>query len=392
MLPRLYELKNNTHSLDGNGYGFFSKLSKCYVTEEKNGEYYCELEIMPNDRLVNALAPGLIIKAKANHKDTPQLFEILKVQVAKNGVTTVTANHIKQYYFNNIIRPIIFQPYSYKYSGTAAEVVKKVSSSTRLLRPSTDDSGNSLLYQYVNVSGFDNTSKTLGLDFSQPLTLNDVFNSDGGIINTFGGEFHFDNSDIYFLKKRGSNTNKVIRYGSNISDYTQTLDNSEVYKLIYPYAKFSANDNYIVIEGTMAVTNASIEDYFYYKVLAKDFSDKFCAKKYNSGGTYDPMTPEGQEYIENRLTELAEKYVENHPHKLVEPKVNITVTYQPELDKLQNIGLCDTVKVIYGQLGMTHSAQVIKTIYDSLNERYVEMEIGEKKLYLNNFIKKSNRR
>jgi phage-related protein len=121
-----------------------------------------------------------------------------------------------------------------------------------------------------------------------------------------------------------------------------------------------------------------------------DFSSKFTANKYKRSKFSDFSS--WNTAIKNRLNELAENYITKRPKKLVEPSVNMKITYQSELNSMQDIGLCDTVKVVYGISNLTHTAQVIKTVYDSINEKYVEMEIGEKKLYLNNYIKKTNRR
>lgn len=377
MLPRLYNFK--IHSPECNGYGFFNAVKDCKVTEEKNGEYFCKLTLASCDRLIKMIQPGLFIKAKANHKDSPQFFEILEVQIAKDGTAEITANHIKQYFFNNVVK-IPSGSSGLINEGTAQEVFYEIINHGRLFRP--------LDTRFI--TGFDTTSRTLKIELDRPTDFNSVFNDSGGFIDTFGGEFYFDNEKTYLKKSRGSATNKIIRYGSNISDYTQTLNNSEVYTHVYPYAILQKGDNDVTIEGDMVQTGADITDIYFYKLLPLDFSNKFSANKYKYSKYSDFESWEA--VIKKRLNELTENYIKNRPKKLIEPNVNIKVTYQAELDKLQDVGLCDTVKVVYGPLQAVHTAQVIKTVYDSVNERYIEMELGEKKVYLNDLIKKSLRR
>ena len=391
MLPRLYQNATKIiegHDFDNNGYGFFNQCTKCDVTEERNGEYFAEIEIGANDRLIDKVSPGMFVKAKPNPKDPPQLFEVNEVVISKNGSASIKANHIKSYFFNNVIRPAYYSAFDYKLSGTVEEIINSITQHTRLLRPSEDDEGKTYLYQKVMVSGFDGQeSKTLPLVLDTHLSIDTIFNDSSGIIANFGGEFYFNNFKVYFKKNRGSKTNKVIRYGSSISDYSQTIKNEDNYTSIFPYAKFSNSDEGdIIVEGDVVSTNKPIVDAYFQRVLVKDFSDKFKSKK------WDETTKKGREEIKEQLNFLAGRYAVNHNAKLIQPSVNMNVTYQPELNKLQDIGLCDTVKVIYGPLRATHTAKVIKTVYDSINERYKEIEIGEKKYKLTDFLKKSNRR
>ena len=46
---------------------------------------------------------------------------------------------------------------------------------------------------------------------------------------------------------------------------------------------------------------------------------------------------------------------------------------------LESVSLCDTVTVTYPKLGVSAKAKVIKTVYDSLRERYISVDIGDAK-------------
>ncbi|MBR0089943.1 MAG: hypothetical protein IJP94_08900, partial [Clostridia bacterium] len=126
--------------------------------------------------------------------------------------------------------------------------------------------------------------------------------------------------------------------------------------------------------------------YLFQKLLPVDFSDRFNDK-------YDASTSSGRAAIKSRLNTLTQRYVNSNTSKLGQPKANIVITEQSELNKLQDVGLCDKVRVVHSAAGLTlESNKITKVVYDSLRERYVQHQIGERKLNLSDYIKKSSRR
>ena len=372
MLPRLY---NNTGVFSsGNGFGFFNHCGKCEVTEERNGEYSLEMVLMPNDRLVDIVVPGKLVKAKPNHTDPPQLFSVTDIEIASDRITTVRATHIKGSFFNTIITPFeITESNPVNLTGTIYQVIETILARVRFNRPYMDKEGNLHLGQGVDVIGFDNTQKTLSIDLNKPLTLDEVFFGEGGIISTFGGEFKYDNEKIYLYKNRGVQTYKTIRYGDGISDFTQTLSNMDNYNYVIGYAVFSNQGDSAVMNNLVYYIDSDIVSvpgettpYLFQKLLPVDFSDRFNDK-------YDASTSSGRAAIKSRLNTLTQRYVNSNTSKLGQPKANIVITEQSELNKLQDVGLCDKVRVVHSAAGLTlESNKITKVVYDSLRERYVQ--------------------
>ena len=66
------------------------------------------------------------------------------------------------------------------------------------------------------------------------------------------------------------------------------------------------------------------------------------------------------------------------------PTTNMTVNFamiwqSPEyanIAALEKVVLCDTVYVYFRALGVYSAEKVIKTVYDSLNEKYISIELG----------------
>lgn len=56
------------------------------------------------------------------------------------------------------------------------------------------------------------------------------------------------------------------------------------------------------------------------------------------------------------------------------------------LKRLQNVGLADSVNIVCGS-GTVVTEKATKVIYDSLKERYIQHEFGERKVSLKDFIK-----
>lgn len=361
MLPRLYEGKTDISNYKSNGLGFFNSVKRCEVTEERNGEFFLELEIYENDRLRNKVSPGMIIKAKPNNIDNLQLDDI---SIDKYGNLSLTALHIKSVFMKNATAEIRSGD---SIPGTPAEVFDILSSSLAL---------DNIFTFYSDIS---NTA-----DFKKGLLsgemLEDIFYSDdGGMLDVFGGELYFDNFSISLLKKRGHMTDKVIRYGSNISDYNQTITSAEIYTHILPYAEVEnlKDNDTIRVSANPIPTGANLNEF--QKILPVDFSKKCKKYKVNSSNGV------GYADLNTRLIELGNKRVEKKKERLTQPTVNIAITYTPILNDLQDIQLCDRVKVVYGDNVTT--AKAVKMVYNCIQERYVNIEFGEKKLNLTDLIK-----
>lgn len=379
MIPRLY---NDTDDFTTNGYGFFSRCYKCEVTEEENS-LTCVTEIRSDDRLINTVSPGMYIKAKPDHIHNPQLFKIKEVEITRSGAV-ITASHIKEDFFNQYTTggsAIDYdeekQEYIYYFKGTAKQVVDEILACIPIQNEFK-----------IHVSGFDSTQKTLSRGFELSESLSDIFLSEEGIVELFGGEFEYDNFDVYYKKRRGSDSGKVIRYGNSISDYAQVINNDEVYTHVRPYGTITVDFLTKTVEnvayGNKIPTGAVARND---RILQVDVTDDLKRKIFKvTDEDYNWQT------IVAEINSLGQKYVNRNRAKLSQPSVNIRVTYRSELDRLSNVGFSDTVTVSYGPLEMIHTANVTRTVYDSLLERYNELQIGDKKMTLSSFIRSSLRR
>ena len=78
------------------------------------------------------------------------------------------------------------------------------------------------------------------------------------------------------------------------------------------------------------------------------------------------------------MTNYARTYAANN--NLGKLSVSISVTLRAELDEMQEIGLCDSVKVILDNFGTKATAKITEATYDSLLERWDKLIIGDARI------------
>jgi hypothetical protein len=192
----------------------------------------------------------------------------------------------------------------------------------------------------------------------------------GCVLDVWGGEYEFDNYVIKLHQHRGADNGVTIEYGKNLTDVTQERNITETYTHIMPYATYtSETDGDITVTLTEKVLPLTIaENVGHQKALIVNFTDKFSEN--------EPVT-------EQALRLKAAAFVQNS--SLGTPKVNIKAAFvslwQTEEYKsiapLERVKLCDTVTVRFVKLGVSAKAKVIKTVYDTVTERYISVEIGD---------------
>lgn len=363
MFPILYASNTVGEDFGNNGLGFIRNCTKCKVTEVRNGLYELELEMLTNDRLAGSIADSMLLKAKANPHDKPQIFEIYQMSVTDTKITA-KAQHLKYIAGGNVIDKLV----NSDVAMTPVETWNNIQSDLYLENLFTFDS--------------DITTKaivTAGRDC--PIRLGDFLSgSDGSMLDTFGGEFHYDNFKIELLKNRGSETGIAIRYGSNISTYQQDSDSSTVYSHLLPYAIVKAEDydtgksigDKMVYASLIDLQNSNLT---YKRALAYDFSDSFTEDD-DIAVIYQNGVVSNWSNLTAKLNTVAAQYVNKNRTALTEISVNITVDVAETLKNLENCKLCDTVQVYFEPLGISATAKIVKTEYDVLLEKYTKIELG----------------
>lgn len=334
MIPILFE--KTEVNFDTYGIGALSDVTSCVCTEERNGQYECIFTYPITGVRYEEIQAERIVKAKAKPLGDDQLFRIYRMTKPIHGIVTVYAQHI-----------------SYDLSGVA---VTPFSASLGPEQAMTRLFTGTSFIAHSDKSG----SKTFGPDVPQSVRAM-LGGTSGSVLQLWGGEYKWDNFDVYLQTNRGLDKNVVIEYGKNLTDLVADNDLSEVYSQLLPYATYMDEDgNRQTVTGDPVPITSVITRT---KTLVKDFSFDFDGQM-----TPAQVTAKGQEYVrENPLgyetPSLTVAFV-NLQHDAPYPAAAATVD------------LCDTVTIRYTALGVDVKAKIVKAEYDTLNERYTRLTIG----------------
>lgn len=349
MIPILYEAK--TSNFTGNGTGFLKDATECTVKEVRNGTFELTLKYPENGVYADKLTEDAIIKAKPNNKDNDQLFRIYKSGKTIAGVNTFYAEHISyELNSNPICQPVIE-------GKNPQQAIEQVLSQAAVPNNYTAWSD----IQTRNSTSVDDV-------ISVRKMLGGV---EGSILDTWGGEYQFDNFTIKLWKSRGKDTGETIRYGKNLITAEQEKNIANTVTAIFPYARYKkdeTSEEEILVklsEGIIKTPNA--DRYARLKCEPVDFSDKF---------------KDGVVITEDMLRKVATAYAQSG---IDEPSISIKASFQ-DMNKIKgnenlatfnSIDLCDIVTVIIEKLDIDVKAKVVSYTYNVLKERAENVEIGK---------------
>lgn len=322
--------------------GWLAEAISCRCTEERNGIYELELQYPMLGTYAADLVIDRYIKAKPNSTGDNQLFHIRKVSKPINGMFTVSCDHVS-YALSGYPVPTVSA------SGNAQVAINAVLTAAK--------------NQLGKDTGFSAAPTDIALSSSISLANVSARAALGGvqgsILQTYGGEYEFDNYTIKLHKSRGQDHGVRISYGRNMTDLKCEIDMDSAYTGLYGYVK---NDN-VDLKSYVSVTNSSGINA---KTLIRDFSSDFS----------------GDEITQAKLDSAVSAYISKND--INSPSVSMTVSFvdlsqSPEyasFSALEAVNLCDTVKIYHKDLDIDIKAKVIKTTYDVLRERYTSIELG----------------
>lgn len=350
MIPILY--KADATNFASYGIGALPDTISCEVTEERNGAYECVVKYPVTGMNYSEIKRERIIKAKPSDTGSPQAFRIYRMTTPINGIVKIYAQHI-----------------SYDLAAIATPQWESTPITPQLAVEEVFD--NALTPHRFTFQTDYTEAKAFAV--SKPKSLRAVLGGEeGSVLSLWGGEFEWDNFKVVHHQGRGHNNGVVIEYGKNLTKFEHDSDISDVYTDLLPYAVTEdENGNETVITLTEQILQIGKTTLSQRKTLIKDFTDSF---------DIDAVI------TEDLLREKAQKYLENNPLGMETPTLTISfeaLWKQPEYAAvLERVALCDTVTVRHSELGISEHVKVIKTVYDTLAEKYVSITLGSAKASL----------
>ena len=351
MIPILFE-KDET-SFTSNGLGGLPDAVSCTVTRE-SVFYELTMKYPMKGLHFDLIAYDRIILAKPDAVKSPQPFRIYNISRPIGGVVTICAEHIS-YQTNHI--PVM--PF---FNRTPAGALQKIKESTV-----TDCPFNLLT----------DISSEISFSPSVPKSMRQMLIGDEeSFISIYGGEIDFDMYDISIKLSQGADNGVKIAYGKNLVDLKQEENISNTITGICPYATHRDGETETTLTlPTGAECVLTAHNFSYPRILTVDLSSEMTEEDWAG----DIATQQ------NALKNHAENYIKTH--KIGVPEISITVDFinlgdseeYAHLKNLSRLRIYDWVSVEFTALGVNSKAQVSKTEYDVLREKYNKITLGELK-------------
>lgn len=333
MIPILYS--PTTTSFTTGGIGKLIDAGSCIVTEERNGSYELEMTYPITGHLYDEIKQRSIIFAKPSPAQSEQPFRVYRITKPLNKVVTIYAAHI-----------------SYDLSGIPVKNFTSQSVQAALTALTT--------YSVIsNPFTFWSDKTNSGvMEIETPMPCRTILSN---ILDVYGGEYEFDKYTVKLHSQRGFDNGVSIKYGKNLTDLEQDENCSNVYTGVLPY--WTGNE--MTVSGS--VVNAP-GTYDFTRILPVDFTSDF----------EEQPSPA-------QLDNAATNYIS--ANNIGIPEVNLTVSFVHlnQTEEYKNLGiferveLGDTIKVEFAAMGVSSTARCVKTVYNTLLERYDNVELGEVK-------------
>ena len=348
MIPVLFEA--TAKNFDTFGIGVLKDTISCEVTEERNGPFELVLKYPTSGFLYEYIKKERIVLAKPNDTKANQAFRIYEISIPINGVVTVKAQHI-----------------SYDLVSIATTPF-----SLHNARPNQAADGlfnHAVLPHTFTFQSDYSSAKDFEVDVPKSIR-NCIGGTKGSLLDLWGGEFEWDNFRIIQHASRGQDNGVIIEYGKNMTKLEHSSSIEDVYTHVLPYGvvedEDTGEDTIVTLpEAILPISNTILETG---KVYIRDFTDDF--------GDAERIT-------EYALRTKANIWIRNHPLGVDSP--SIKVSFEPLWNQAEyaaiheRVSLCDTVTVRHTSLGVDVKMKVIKTIYDTLAEKYKSITLGEAK-------------
>jgi len=338
MIPILFEATETSFAT--NGIARLRDCISCVVTEERNGVYECVFEYPIDGAHFEDIIPGRIIGVTHDESGDLQPFDIVSYSKPINGVASFHAVHIS---------------YRQSFLTVTGSGISSLADALDLLTRATPTNPFTYETDITSSAYFAGANGT-------PKTVRELLGgSEGSILDSYGGEYEFDKFSVKLKANRGQIRDFTIRYGVNMTEYTDDADYFGAFNSCVPYWNGGGETPVIGSRVDSGLTSYAGRDL----CVPLDLSDKF-----ENAPTTAQLEAEALAYMVRNQTHL--------------PQQNIKVDFlrlqdysgYEGFENLLQCNLCDTISVVFPKYGMTGAFKIVRTEFDVLESRYIEMELG----------------
>lgn len=342
MIPRLF--RSDATQFNSLGLGALPKTVSCQVTESINGEYCLEATVLNDDKHINDVQIGNIIAVKPNTTDGYQAFVIESVTKTIDNLVNIYAAHIAQYRAKLI-------PVSPFVANNLADALVAIKNNSIEANPFTLTT---------------NKSVSSRMAVSVPYSMRELMGGvEGSLIDTYRGEYHFDNYNIELLTRRGADNGIRILYGQNMTDFELAESFSWLDSVtgVLPYWR---NEDVVVIGDVQY--SSLVDNFKYHKTITLD-----CGEHFEEQPTEAQLNAYALSWVNSKGMPSLTLNVEFNQYGLTSNQIN-------------GIRLGDTVQVINTKYNVKYESRIVTTVYDVLADKYSALTVGSTNTNLNDAI------
>lgn len=337
MIPILYEKNEEYFTL--NGLGRLRDCISCTVTEERNGVYECDFEYPVSGQHYDLIKVGRIIGVTHDDRNEIQPFDIVSYSKPLDGIVSFHCTHIS---------------YRQSYMTVTGTNINSLSDAFTLFGNATPS--NPFTYTSDKTS-----SGYLACADGIPRSVRQMLGGiEGSILDTYGGEYEWDKWNVILHSKRGVQRPFAIRYGVNMMSYNDELDTSNSYSSCIPY--WTDGEQTVV---ATRVDSGSITPANHGETVPLDLSEKFETKP-----TTTALRNEAVSYMNS-----SRPYLPTQTINVSFARLQDMAGYE-DFVNLERCELCDTIKVVFPDYGTDGYFKIVKTVWNVLQDKYDEMELG----------------
>lgn len=337
MIPILYE--NTETAFVSNGLGRLRDCISCIVTEERNGIYECDFEYPVSGQHYDLIKVGRIIGVTHDDRNEIQPFDIVSYSKPLDGIVSFHCTHIS---------------YRQSYMTVRGSNINSLADAFTLFGNATPT--NPFTYQTdMTKTGY--LACADGIPRSVRQMLGGI---EGSILDTYGGEYEWNKWNVILHSSRGVQRPFAIRYGVNMLSYTDELDTSDSYSSCIPY--WTDGEQTVV---ATRVDSGSITPANHGETVPLDLSEKFETKP-----TTTALRNEAVSYMNS-----SRPYLPTQTINVSFARLQDMAGYEDFIN-LERCELCDTIKVIFPDYGTNGYFKIVKTVWNALQDKYDEMELG----------------
>lgn len=354
--------------------GTLKNLSKVQVTEKANVSFSVDVIAIAQGPLVGILKPRMILGVVTDEARQEQAFIIKKIDIRLNGEVEIYAEHVVMALCD------VSVGFGRLKSNTAAGALTQWE---KLLLRSNDNSEIISRYQTKSNIPFGLELESMVTPELFPNAFQLLMGARGSILDTWGGEYRFNNTTIELLEKRGNLSKIPMRQGENILDFSYEETSLDNYDSMSGYAKVDRDGIPEIYFGKVNPYVVSTKGHDIYQTLSMDFTDSIPEKVLNDVSK-NALDPYAKQKLIAEIDKLNVSYVKSNKERfLLEDKENLKIvpnySSYMNLDILKEWQVFNTLEIELPIIGYKGQAKIVETKIDLLSDKLESITLGKPK-------------